>query len=57
MSARHWGNGPKPSDDSNDLFDLEDDYEEDDEYDEDDESYAAEDYLSSRPWGYDNNGY
>ena len=25
--------------------------------DEDDESYAAEEYLSSRPWGYDNDGY
>ena len=28
----------------------------DDEEIEDDESYAAEDYISSRPWGDDNNG-
>lgn len=37
------------ADDSDDYDDFED-------YDEPDESYAAEDYISSRPWGLDNNG-
>ena len=31
-------------------------YEEDSEANEEDESYGAEDYVSSRPWGIDNDG-
>ena len=35
-----------------------DDYEEEEEeIDENDESYGADDYISSRPWGIDNDGY
>ena len=29
---------------------------EEDEYDPNDESYAAEDHITSRPWGIDDNG-
>lgn len=39
----------------NSEIDVEDDDE--DDYDESDESYAAQDYIDSRPWGLDNNGY
>ena len=31
--------------------------EDEDDFDENDESYAAQDYIDSRPWGIDNNGY
>ena len=30
---------------------------EEDDFEEDDESYGADDYVSSRPWGIDNDGW
>ena len=60
---RHWGNEASSNDDSKwydkHYKDVECHY--DDEYEEEpneenDEASAATDYLSSRPWGYDNNG-
>ena len=44
--------GPFEGEDDPDF----DDYD-DEDYDESDESYAAEDYIHSRPWGIDNEGY
>lgn len=45
------------SDDSEKIHHIEWPWDElDDEIDEEDESYGADDYVSSRPWGLDNDG-